>query len=261
MNRFFIDVPPKPDGTVVFAAEDYGHLNKVLRLRPGDRVTAVYGGTEYETELTRMAGGEAAGRILAELSPEREARARVTLVQGLPKGDKMETIIQKGTEIGAAAFWPVRAARSVVRLDPGRTVERIRRWQRVAREAAQQSGRVEIPEVRPLGDLAAVMTDIGRGRAADPSRILALIPFEGEPAVGMRRVLDEFSSAARPGGPISPEVYLVIGPEGGLEEAEIGAARQAGVIPVSLGPRIMRTETAGPAALAAVLYHFGDFGG
>ncbi len=253
MNRFFLEKSPDRQGQVTFASEDRSHIARVLRLRPGDSVLAVFGGAEYQVELTQVGAGGVTGLVRAELRPHREPEIRVTLVQGLPKGDKMETIIQKGTEIGAAAFWPAQAERSVVKLDRGKAAGRRERWQKVAREAAQQSGRLTVPEVLPVGDLSEILAEIGRCRA------LALMLYEGEPAVGLRQALEQLSRTAV-GAEGLRECFLVIGPEGGLTEAEVAVARQAGIIPATLGPRILRTETAGPAALAAILYHFGDFG-
>ena len=178
-----------------------------------------------------------AGAAVLRLGDERRGTTRRTIVllQGLPKGDKLELVLQKATELGVSAVWPVLTARAVARPKQDALGARHARWQRIVEEAARQSGRADVPEVAPLRPLDAAV------RALPPGvRLL---------------VLDEEERAERL-GPAAGDgaVALVVGPEGGLEREEVDALRAAGGVPVSLGPLVLRTETAGIAALA-VLRH------
>lgn len=202
-------------------------------------------GKAYRVRLTGTTGTQVEGKILEEFNPGGEAPLRLTLVQGLSKGDKMDIIIQKTTELGVAAVIPLRCRRSVVQLTPAKARERQQRWQRVALEAAKQCRRAVVPRVAEVMDLPAVLDLL-------PYGTLALIPWEMEKKLALKQVLK---------GQSPSEVFIFIGPEGGFDAAEVALARERGVIPVSLGPRILRTETAGPAVVAMVLYELGDLGG
>jgi 16S rRNA (uracil1498-N3)-methyltransferase len=244
MRRFTLAPERSAGGRVVFDADESRHLARVLRLRPGDTVVATDGaGRDYTVRLERV-GATATGTILAEATGVPASPLAITLVQGVPKGDRMEAIVRAVTELGVSRVWPALCERTVVRREPAGWRDRARRWQRVAREAAKQSGRAVIPEVeapRPLlGWLAA-------GAPAD----LGLCLWEGGGAP-LGTVME------RAGGPRS--ALLVVGPEGGLAPAEVEAASTRGLTVVSLGPRVLRTETAGPAVVAILQSRFGDLG-
>lgn len=231
---------------VVLDRDDSHHLLQVLRARPGEAFTAAVGGTAYRCALAGAEGGRAVGRILGQEPVRSEPPLYVTVFQGLAKGDKLEQVVQHGTELGAAAFVPVACARSVVRLDPDRAAARVQRWQRIAREAAQQARRGQVPAVEPVCAWEAAAARAG-------SFDLALVLWEqeaGQP--GLAALL----AGLRPGARLA----LYVGPEGGLTEQEVAAAVAAGARTVGLGPRILRTETAALAALAAILYAVGDLG-
>ncbi|HET7342809.1 MAG TPA: 16S rRNA (uracil(1498)-N(3))-methyltransferase [Methylomirabilota bacterium] len=242
MRRFTLPPERVIDGRVTFDADESRHLTRVLRLRPGDTVVATDGaGRDYTVRLETL-GEAVTGTVLAAAAGPHESPLTVTLVQGVPKGDRMETILRAATELGVARVLPALCERTVVRLEPGRWRERARRWQRVAREAAKQCGRAVIPDVetpRPLDEWLA---------AAGPAD-LALCPWEGGGAALA-------TTLAAAGAPRS--ALLVVGPEGGLAAVEVDAARARGFTVVSLGPRILRTETAGPALLAILQSRFGD---
>ena len=244
MRRFTLPPERLADGRVTFDADESRHLARVLRLRPGDTVIATDGaGRDYTVRLDSV-GESATGTVLTAAPGTPPSLLAVTLVQGVPKGDKMETIVRAATELGVARVWPALCARTIVRLEPHRWRDRARRWQRVAREAAKQCGRAVLPEVetpRPLADCLAA------GAGAD----LALCCWEG----GGVSLGDALGAAAAPRAAL-----LVIGPEGGLAAAEVDAARAHGLTIVSLGPRTLRTETAGPALLAILQARFGDLG-
>jgi 16S rRNA (uracil1498-N3)-methyltransferase len=244
MRRFTLRPEQVVGGRVTFDADESRHLTRVLRLRPGDTVVATDGaGRDYTVRLESV-GDAATGTVLAAAAGPRESPLAITLVQGVPKGDRMEAIVRAATELGVARVLPALCERTIVRLEPSRWRERARRWQRVAREAAKQCGRAVIPTVetpRPLDEWLA---------AAGPAD-LALCLWEGGGAP-----LGQALAAA--GTPRS--ALLVVGPEGGLAPAEVDAARARGLIVASLGPRIVRTETAGPAVVAILQARFGDLG-
>ena len=244
MRRFTLPPERLVDGRVTFDAEESRHLSRVLRLRPGDTVVATDGaGRDYTVRLDSV-GETTSGTVLDAAPGTPPSPLAITLVQGVPKGDKMEAIIRAATELGVARVWPALCERTIVRLEPSRWRDRARRWQRVAREAAKQCGRAVLPEVetpRPLAECLA-----GRERAD-----LALCFWEG----GGVALADVLGSAPAP-----RSALIVVGPEGGLAPAEVEAARARGLTIASLGPRILRTETAGSAIVAILQARFGDLG-
>lgn len=261
MTRFFIPQEQWQGERVVLRGGDAHHALRVLRLGPGDRFLAVLpDGSEAEV-VVEAAGEQVAGRIVVRRRPRREPRLRVHLAQALIKGDKFDWVVQKGTEVGIASFLPFAGARSVVRLDGERAARRAERWRRIAREAAEQCGRLVVPAVHDVTDLSGVRAACGR---VD----LALLAWESERGRGLFDAL-----AARFGAPeagVGPsggtrdragaDVLLIVGPEGGFEQEEARRLAEAGAEPVSLGPLIFRTETAGVAAAVMMLYHAGDLG-
>lgn len=239
--RFHCSFPLAPGAQVELPDEAAHHASKVLRLAPGDVICLFDGhGGEW---LGRL--GRAGKTVTAHLEQfddiEREAPVAVTLVQGLPAADKMDWIVQKGVELGVAAFQPVVARRSVIRLSGERMERRVAHWRAVATSACEQCGRNRLPEVGLLVDLPQFLA----GPAAQNALRLVLAP-------GAERRLTE---VPRPAGVVT----LLVGPEGGFEAGELAAATSAGFLPVSLGPRVLRTETAGVAALAAMMALWGDF--
>jgi 16S rRNA (uracil1498-N3)-methyltransferase len=245
VRRFTIAPDRIRDGRVVFDRDESRHLARVLRLRSGDTVVAADGaGREYTVRLESV-GEEATGTVLAAGDNDRESPVRITLLQGVPKGDKMESIVRACTELGVARIVPVLTERTIVTLDAARWRDRARRWQRIAKEAAKQCGRAVVPPVdvpRPFDDVLA--------RGDDPDLRLCL--WEGARDSGASLPL------ALPGG---AGVALLVGPEGGFAATEADRARQHGWLIVGAGPRILRTETAGPAIIAVLQARFGDLGG
>jgi 16S rRNA (uracil1498-N3)-methyltransferase len=242
MRRFTLRLERLAGGRITFDAEESRHLTRVLRLAPGDTVVATDGaGRDYTVRLESV-GAAVTGTVLGEAAGVAESPLAITLVQGVPKGDRMESIVRAATELGAARVRPALCERTIVRLEPARWRERARRWQRVAREAAKQSGRAVIPEIelpRPLGECLG----------GEPAPDLAWCLWEG----GGRTLGEALDSAGAP-----RSALVVIGPEGGLAEREVETARSRGLIVVSLGPRVLRTETAGPALVAILQSRFGD---
>jgi 16S rRNA (uracil1498-N3)-methyltransferase len=244
MRRFTLPPERLTDGRVTFDAGESRHLARVLRLRPGDTIIATDGaGRDYTVRLESV-GESATGTVLAEAAGVPASPLAITLVQGVPKGDRLEAIVRAATELGVARVWPALCARTIVRLEPARWRDRARRWQRVAREAAKQSGRAVIPEIEPPRPLAEWLAT---GAPADLG--LCLWEGGGAPLTG---------ALAGAGTPRS--ALVVVGSEGGLAEDEVEAARARGLTVVSLGRRILRTETAGPAIIAILQSRFGDLG-
>ena len=260
MRRFTISPERIRDGRVVFDRDESRHLARVLRLRSGDTVLAADGtGREYTVRLERI-GEEATGTVLDIVATEHESPIRITLVQAVPKGDKMESIVRAATELGVTRVVPALTARTVVALDPGRWRDRARRWQRVAKEAAKQCGRAVVPAVDEPRALAQA---IELAEAADVRLCLweATAGAAGGQGGGQARLLGTTLAASLPSAlPAGSHIGLLIGPEGGLTPEEVEGARTRGWKIVGAGPRILRTETAGPAIIAVLQARFGDLG-
>ena len=228
---------------MTFDRQETRHLARVLRLGPGDVVLATDGrGQEYTVRIDAL-GAAATGTVLDATQRPTESPVTVTLVQGIPKGDRMEAIIRAATELGVTRIAPALTAHTVVHLDEGRRRERARRWQRVAREAAKQCGRAVVPEVAEPVSLSRALELAG-------SAALRICLWEGE-----RRSLGEILQKVA-GAPKA--VGLAVGPEGGLTVGEVAEAGQLGWTIAGLGPRILRVETASTSALAIIGATFGD---
>lgn len=238
LPRFFVPAGSLAGETALIGGETLHHLRTVLRLAPGAEVLLCDGeGTLCRVRLDTL-GREQGTATVLERWREEERCCPLRLLQGLPKGDKFELVLQKGTELGIGIFQPVLCARSVARPD-GRRGER---WQRIADEAARQSRRPCLPRVEAPQALADALA-----RVSEPLR---LVLWE-EGTRPLRAVLPEQAPAG---------VALLVGPEGGLTAAEVAAAEAAGFMAVHLGPRILRTETASLAVAAVLEYLYGDWG-
>ena len=243
MHRFFLDPTQIGHQTVRFDADQAHQMRRVLRLRPGDRVLALDGrGRQYEVVLDEVTNARVIGRVAAQSEAGGEPGTRLTLFQSLLRRDKFEWVLQKGTEVGVSAFTPVTTRRSLVRGDDV-TPEKMVRWERIIREAAEQSGRGLLPRLLPPAPFSAATV-----AAAALDR--AVIAWEGEP----QRTLGE--ALAHSGDLL--EVGLFIGPEGGFEADEIDEAAAQGVVAATLGRRILRTETAAVVGAALVLHELGE---
>ncbi len=259
MRRFTIAPERIRDGRVVFDRDESRHLARVLRLRAGDTVLAADGGGREYTVRLETIGDEATGTVLDVDTNEHESPLRITLLQAVPKGDKMESIVRASTELGVTRIVPVLTARTIVRLDAARWRERARRWQRVAKEAAKQCGRAVVP---------AVDVPHALGNVLDPDEPcdLKLCLWEQAAAAGSPREAQThlpttpLSASLPPSLHAGARIALLIGPEGGLAIDEVAGARERGWTIVGAGPRILRTETAGPAIIAVLQARFGDLG-
>lgn len=245
MHHFFVPPQDIHENRVVLRGATAHQIRDVLRMRPGDEIMLFDNtGWAYHAELGAVEREVVHVRVLDKSQWKTEAQTRVTLYQGLLKAGKFEWVLQKGTELGIAEFVPLLASRSMVGSVEDVSDAKIERWQRIIVEAAEQSGRAALPDLaRPMLFKQACQAAHQQG--------LALIPWEEERSFRLRQALQDHPSK---------HVSLMIGPEGGFAEEEVATARKAGVIPVTLGPRILRAETAGLAAATAVLYEMGDFG-
>ncbi len=244
LTRVFVDDPLAPGELLSLPPGPAQHLTRVLRLDAGDALTIFNGrGGEYAAGIETVRRGQVSVHVGAHHAIERESPLATTLLQGLARGEKMDQVLQKATELGVTRVVPVMTARSTVKLDAESAPRKQQHWQGVVIGACEQSGRNRIPEVAPPQALAAALA------ATDAALRLVLAPDEGAASL---------QSLLATGNPDS--LALLVGPEGGLDEEEIRAAELAGFIRCRLGPRVLRTETAALAALAALQFARGDLG-
>lgn len=252
--RFFVRGVTAPGSTVVIAGQDARHIRRVLRLGPGDEIDAVDGaGVERRGRIV-SAGDEEVVAMLTEGSDVcREPSVFITILQGLPKGDKMNEVVRKNTEIGVGRFVPVVTERTVSRPDPPGAGRQAERWRRIAREASKQSGRQRVPEVLDIVSFRGALEWISPGMEAGASgERLLIMPWELEMSRGIRDALREHRGAR--------EVMVLVGPEGGFSHDEVRQAVACGAVTCGLGPRILRTETAGLVVSSIILYEAGEMG-
>lgn len=244
MYQFFVE-PSQinvPDKCVVIRGGDVNHIRNVLRMKPGEELNVSNGtdGKEYRCAITAFEED----RVLCELRFVKEDKvelpARVYLFQALPKADKMEWIIQKAVELGVYRIIPVAARRCVVKLDEKKAATKIARWQTIAEAAAKQSKRGVIPEI------SGVMSFAQAVELAEDMDV-KLIPYELAEGMGKTREMIDSLGAGQ-------DIAVFIGPEGGFETSEVESAVERGMIPITLGKRILRTETAGMTVLSWIMY-------
>lgn len=243
MHRFFIPRLWIHGETVTIGGELAHQLRHVLRLRSGDCIVLLdNSGWEYEVELKRLTQGAIEGAVAGKNLSTGEPRTRITLYQALLKGKKFEFVLQKGTELGVAGFVPVVCERCVATAPDS---DRLGRWQRIIQEAAEQSGRGKLPMLQPVVSFREALRSV-----SGPS----LLPWEGEAGVGLRAALKDLLDT-------DPLINVFVGPEGGFSQGEVEFARGCGALPITLGRRVLRAETASLVAAAAILYECGDLGG
>lgn len=246
MHRFF--VPQLYNESMRIEGVDARHISKVLRMQLGDKLQIVSDdGVSAVAEIAAIDGDGVDVRCLEKLAESHEPRVRLILAQGLAKGEKMEFIIQKAVEMGAYSVVPVAMEHSVVRLDGAKADKKVERWQKIAESAAKQSKRDLIPQVQSVQSLKEAL--------ANNPCTTKIIAYECEDRLSLKSAL----RAAEAAGGIT-DLLLIIGPEGGISEQELEVARDAGAVPVSLGRRILRAETAGLVAISAIFYETGDLG-
>ena len=228
MHRFYADGLGEIGSLVTLSEEDARHASRVLRMQPGDAAELFLDGRRFSAEIAEMTAEGVTARLISEL-PSTEATLRITLYQGLPKAEKMELIVQKAVELGAARVVPVAMSRCVVQLSAKDGAKKQERWQKIAREACKQSGRCQMMAVDAPIAFPALLTALKTHEAA----------FHRE-------------------HPEIRDLAIVIGPEGGMSADEIARMKDCGCQSVTLGPRILRTETAGLCALSALFCLYGE---
>jgi 16S rRNA (uracil1498-N3)-methyltransferase len=241
MHRFYADDRGVNGDVAYLCEEDARHATRVLRMREGEVCELFADGKRFSGEIASI-GEEVEVRILSEL-PSTEAKLRITLYQGLPKADKMELIVQKSVELGACAVVPVAMSRCVVQLDAKDGRKKQERWQKIAREACKQSGRCEMMQVSEPISFKQLLAKL-------PQHQAAIVPWEDARGYSLAKFHQEH--------PEITDLAIVIGPEGGMSEDEISRMKEASCQSVTLGPRILRTETAGLCAMSALFCLYGD---
>lgn len=244
MFQFFVDKTQinEEAGLAFITGADVNHICHVLRMRVGEQfyVTDGKSGGKYLCGLKTVSEDQVTCGILRKIEESSELPCEITLYQGLPKADKMELIIQKAVELGASRIVPVSTKNSIVKLDDKKAAAKISRWQGIAEAAAKQSKRDVIPQIGDVMTLKAALAE-----AADFD--VSMMPYENAEGMAFtRKLLDEI----RPG----QRIAIFIGPEGGFDDSEVEAALSQGTRPVTLGRRILRTETAGLAMLSMLVY-------
>jgi 16S rRNA (uracil1498-N3)-methyltransferase len=240
VTRVYVDAALESDTRLVLSGSCAGHLTRVLRLRPGAALTLFNGqGGEYAASIERVQGSKVTVAVGEHQPLERESPFPLTLAQGVSRGERMDLVVQKATELGVSRLVPVLTERSVVRLDEERSDRKSTHWRAIAIAACEQCGRNRLPQVT----LPARLREFLRGSAADGTKLL-LSPQ------ATRRIED----VPRPQGGAT----VLIGPEGGLTDEEQQSAGATGFVAVRLGPRVLRTETAAIAALTLLQREFGD---
>lgn len=253
MQRYFVSAEQFSEHAVVITGDDARHIGKVMRGKPGDKLIVSDGSSkEALVAIDSIEAGEVKATILEPLVMDREAKLNVTVAQSLPKGDKMETVIQRCTEIGAVSFVPFLSERTIVQYDAKKEGKRLERWRKIAKEAAEQSHRNRIPTVEQPLSWKGLLSSFG-------DYDLVCYCYEKEDGKHLKDVLKPFVGELAPDA--GANVLIVVGPEGGFSEKETAQADEAGAISVGLGKRILRAETAGMAALTCVLYESGEMGG
>jgi 16S rRNA (uracil1498-N3)-methyltransferase len=247
MHRFFVSPGILAVSPVTLTGDQAHQIRRVLRLQPGDRVMLLDGeGWAYEASLIAVSAKDVRLAIERRAEAAGEPPVHITLHQAVLKGERFSWALQKGTEVGVSAFVPLVCERSVI--DDLQVVEgKLDRWRRIILEAAEQCGRGRVPDLLPPQLLHQAV------KAPAQQGALRLIPWEGERATPL--------AAALSGCNLNDDMHieLYVGPEGGFTDVEVDWARRHGVQPVTLGPRILRAETAGLVAAAAILYQAGEF--
>lgn len=242
MYQFFVEPSQIQGNRIVITGKDVNHIKNVLRMKKGEEISVSNGvdSKEYRCGIEELLEDEVVCTLRFVKEDGMELPSKVYLFQGLPKADKMELIIQKAVELGVFQVIPVSCKRSVVKLDEKKAKSKIARWQGIAEAAAKQSKRGMIPEVK---DVMTMKEAIAYSQSCE----VKLIPYEL--AEGMEKT-KEIIDSLKPG----EDVAVFIGPEGGFEEAEVHAAMESGIVPITLGKRILRTETAGMTVLSWIMY-------
>lgn len=241
MYQFFVEPEQIGSEQAAITGSDVNHIRNVLRMKPGETVRVSDGrGSCYDGVIEALQTDEIIVRLSGEKIESTELPVETVLFQGLPKSDKMELIIQKNTELGVSAIVPVATSRAVVKLDEKKADNKVKRWNSIAESAAKQSKRTLIPEVRSVMSFKQALAEASAFG-------IKLMPYENAEGMAFtRKCIGEIKTGAK--------VAIFIGPEGGFSEEEVAAASAAGFVPITLGRRILRTETAGMSVMSMLSY-------
>ncbi|MBP2653868.1 MAG: Ribosomal small subunit methyltransferase [Firmicutes bacterium] len=243
MRRFFINEPLREN--IIIEGPDARHIGQVLRMVPGAEIVVVgLDGQAGRAGIVAIKATTVEAVLIEKLDERREPPIEVCLAQGLPKSDKMEYIIQKAVEIGAVCVIPMAVRFSTVHYDEQKKRARVERWQKIAQEAAKQCGRGIVPTVAPVQSLIEVLEEV-----KPDTRVIML--YEGETRQNLKAILS---------GCQAKSYLILVGPEGGFSPDEVEACKSHGACIATLGPRILRTETAAVVALSIIMYQNGDLG-
>ena len=251
MHRFFVSLGQVDaiNNTILITGDDVKHIRTVLRLKEGEELEICDGeGRDYRVYIDTIDEEKIYTKIVESSQSIKESSIQVVLYQSLPKSIKMDFIIQKCTELGIHSIVPISTNRTIVKIGNQKAeMKKLQRWQRIAYEAAKQSKRGRVPYIDKIHNMENIWEEL---RQND----LNIIAYENENTQGLKQILDNHSAVIK-------KIGIIIGPEGGFEEQEIEKANANGVLSITLGPRILRTETAGLATLIMVMYALGDIGG
>jgi len=245
MVRFYVSQPKIEDGILRVEGDEVRHIRRVLRLRVGDDLIVFNGaGKEYEGTIIEERSSSVGIRVKRVLSSLSESPLEIVLAQSLLKGEKMDYLIQKATELGVKRILPFFSSRTIPLLEETRRSRRYQRWKRIAVEASKQCGRGAVPQIEPLQDFHELIQKVGQG-------FLRLILWERE-GVRLKEILEKSSGKKK--------IFFIVGPEGGFTQEEIERARGEEFVPVHLGKRILRSETSSLCLLSILQYEWGDIG-
>src|SRR3989338_770126 len=246
MHRFFVDSDSIIDNHVKITGDNAEQIRKVLRMREGEEIVVLDGaGWEYRVQLTSINKGSVTGEIkYKDFKPE-DSKVKIILGQGIPKGEKMDFIVQKASELGVSEIIHLKLERCVVKIPPLGGLEKIKRWQRIAKESSEQSLRRFIPSINTIYDLRQFCD---KYKDTD----LKIVFYEGEEKRGLKKLLNEKGEVK--------SISVVVGPEGGLSSEEIEIANSYGFIPIGLGQRILRADTVALSVLSILQFLYGDLG-
>lgn len=242
MQRYFISEKQINNDYIKIVGEDVHHLKNVLRVSCGDSILCCNGqGMDYLTQIRMVSSQEVECEIIERTSSRGEPKVRITIAQSLPKREKFEWVLQKGTEIGAIRFIPFYSERTTVKFDKKKVDQKLYRWRKIVKEAAEQAHRGVIPEVATPTSWIELLHLI-------PQKEVAFLAYEN----GGKKLSRQLGATSY------KDILIVIGPEGGFTQTEVTKAQECGATLISLGPRILRTETAPLVLLSNILYQSGD---
>ena len=245
MHRYFVNKSQISEDTIVIIGNDVKHIKDVLRLKIDDIIEIVSEAYTYEAKISQLSKSQVESKILNKSKGINEAKTMIRLFQGLAKGSKMEAVFQKGTEIGITEFYPLLTKRTIVKIDNVKKEKnKLERWNSITEDAAKQSKRHKIPKVMEITSFKDMLDILKREKNI-------LVPYEDEDTNSIKEILKTMDDGI---------INIIIGPEGGFEIDEIKALKDIGAKIVSLGRRILRTETAGLVTAAVVLYEKDDLG-